>query len=193
MPFERPLKGGYCHCHCHCCCSNATATLAVSGLLQPLPLLPRLFVPNNKKDLGVQGHFGFQGMIMQHVLRVGSIMHVWSSIEDRNPKWPRTLGHSRCLTLFVISRWNSRPEGGPTQAIQERKYPDGPIQAIQQPRTFGLMSTPHDVSVCLSSLHKDPRVRGHFGFRSSMELHTCMIEPIRSTCYILKPWNPKCP
>ena len=29
---------------------------------------------------------------MQHVLRIGSRMLVWSSIEDRNLKWPRTLG-----------------------------------------------------------------------------------------------------
>ena len=39
-----------------------------------------------------------------------------------------------------------------------------------------LVDAPHDVSVCLSSLHKDPGVRGHFVFQLSMELHTCMTD-----------------
>ena len=30
-----------------------------------------------------------------------------------------------------------------------------------------------------------------FGFQVSMELHTCMTEPIRSTCCRIKPWNAK--
>ena len=32
-----------------------------------------------------------------------------------------------------------------------------------------------------------------FGFQVSMELHTCMTEPIRSTCCRIKPQNPKWP
>ncbi len=48
-----------------------------------------------QKDLVVWGHFRFLGLIMQHVLRIGSRMLVWSSIEDRTPKWPRTLGSLR--------------------------------------------------------------------------------------------------
>ena len=46
------------------------------------------------QDPAVQGHFGFRGLILQHVLRIRSVMHVWSSIETWNPKWPRTLGFS---------------------------------------------------------------------------------------------------
>ena len=50
------------------------------------------------------------------------------------------------------------------------------------PRTFWLLPASHDVSVCLSSLHKDPGVRGLFVFQLSMERARAARECHRRAC-----------
>ena len=49
--------------------------------------------------------------------------------------------------------------------------------------SFSLMSTSHDVPICLSSLPKTPCVHGHSEIRLCMPLNTC--KPIRSQVTLL--------